>query len=84
MSQMLELPDEVYHKLLTEAKRTGVSPADWISQKFPKASGTVLSERERQDVNARLEGHIVSLGYSTGTDNRAIDDDLVKEFGGER
>ncbi|HVF28187.1 MAG TPA: hypothetical protein VM943_08100 [Pyrinomonadaceae bacterium] len=84
MSQMLELPDEVFNKLLTEAKRTGMSPVDWISEKLTKTSRATLSEQERQDANARLERHIVSLGYPTGTDNRAIDDDLVKEFGGER
>ncbi len=84
MSQMLELPDEIYHKLLTEAERTGVSPAAWISEKLTKTSASVLSEQERREANARLERHIVSLGYPTGTDNRVIDDDLVKEFGGER
>lgn len=84
MSQMLELPDELYNKLLTEGRRTGVSPADWISEKLPKASGATLSEQRRQEANARLERHIVSLGYPTGIDNEAIDADLAKEYGGER
>jgi len=82
MSQLLELPDELYNKLLTEAKRTGVSPADWISEKLHKTSGARLSEQERQEANTRLERHIVSLGHPTGIDNEAIDADLAKEYGG--
>ncbi|MBA2647106.1 MAG: hypothetical protein H0U81_09930 [Pyrinomonadaceae bacterium] len=84
MSQLLELPDEVYRKLLNEAEKTGVSPADWISERLPNASGVTLSEQERQEAKALLEQHIVSLGYPTGTDNESIDADLTDEYAGKQ
>ncbi|MBA3441844.1 MAG: hypothetical protein H0T92_18450 [Pyrinomonadaceae bacterium] len=80
MSQKLELPDEVYSALVEAAKDTGITPADWISEKLPKFR-VVVSDEERRADDARLEQHTVSLGYATGIDNESIESDLAREYG---
>ncbi len=80
MSQKLELPDDLYSALVTDAQKSGLTPVDWIAKKLPKSLRALTDEERRAD-DARLEQHTVSLGYPTGINNDGIDADLACEYG---
>jgi len=83
-TQMLELPQPVYLALMKVAEASGMTPADWIAANLPRwarengeTAKAQLTDAEKDAADARLDQHIVSLGYATGIDNEAIDADLM-------
>jgi hypothetical protein len=88
MSQILEIPDPLYDKLLAAAKADGTTPVGWIAAQLRESSDKngrqrALSTEEIAKANARLKKNMVSLGYATGCDNTQIDADLAREYGDE-
>jgi hypothetical protein len=79
---MLELPEPIYETLLAEARARGVSPAEWIAERLPRAVGRVVSGGEVRASRERLWRHVVSTGRATGTNNEQIDADLARAYGG--
>jgi hypothetical protein len=87
MSQthVIELPEAVYNALMLTAQREGTTAAEVIAgyvARRPQAQAAVRPEPTQAEIdaaNARLEQHIVSLGYATGTDNECIDANLARE-----
>lgn len=82
----LELPHEVYTALLKVAQISGVSPAEWIAAHLPQRENGSHHKRqvtpvEIEAANAKLRETIITLGYSTGSDNESIDADLAREYG---
>lgn len=84
-TRLLELPQPVFSALTQAAAASGTTPAAWIAAQLsggaigsvpPVASPT--DEQEISAANDRLDAHIVSLGHATGTDNTAVDADLIR------
>jgi predicted transcriptional regulator len=93
MSQILtvELNDEVYAVIQSQAKAAGTSPAHWIAttleQQYSRLRDWQLvraqrTEAEKQAARERFERHFgeVDLGYAAGVDNEQIDADLAREY----
>ena len=87
-TRLLELPQPVFSALTQAAAASGTTPAAWIAAQLPEWATTgnvppVASPADEQEISAandRLDAHIVSLGYATGTDNAAIDADLIRAY----
>jgi hypothetical protein len=61
MSRMLELPDDVYARLLDEAAACGVTPVEWIVSRLPRAaasSGDEPSAKPTQTLAERFAGRV--------------------------
>lgn len=91
MSQQLtlEISDEVYADLQRKASAVGISITEWIvtvlSRQGAVASRVVLSPEQQEQARQKFKSHAgaINLGYATGTDNEAIDADLVKAYADE-
>jgi hypothetical protein len=88
MSGHLNLPIDLYSRLLKVAAETGRTPTEWIESQLPTTATNGqniekfgASSQDVTNANARLEEFIVSLGYPTGVENERIDADLVREYG---
>ena len=82
----LELPGDIYEQLLSKARESGKTPAEWIADRIESAHGARKprgepTQQEIDEANRRLRECIVDLGYATGTDNESIDADLAREYG---
>lgn len=89
MSEMhlLELPQPVFTALTRAAAASGTTPAAWIAANLPgwataeaASSPAAPTEQKVAAANDQLDAHIVSLGHATGTDNAAIDADLIRAY----
>jgi hypothetical protein len=80
VSQLLiELPDEVYRRLLSAAASAGQSPEQWAVANLQANLPTPQQTKGRLPRLMRHAG-AVDLGHPTGLDNEQIDADLAKEY----
>ncbi len=84
---LLELPPSVFAALTRVAEANGTTPAAWIAANLPgwataeaASSPAAPTEQPIAAANDQLDAHIVSLGHATGTDNAAIDADLIRAY----
>ncbi len=90
MSQLLELPDEVYEAVKRAADASGTSMADLIRQRFGTGNGHTANkiqdsrtEEEKQAARERFESYFGSYdsGDPDSCNNDRIDADLAREYG---
>ena len=75
----IQLSETIYRALLNAARSKGTTPEAFIAESLPPASSQISTE-DRHLANLRLRQNIVSLGYTTGSDNEIIDADLAREY----
>jgi len=85
-THLLELPQPVFTALTRAAAASGTTPAAWIAANLPGwatasvASAPAAPTEQYAAADDQLDAHIVSLGHATGTDNAAIDADLIRAY----
>ncbi len=93
MSQMLELPDEVYNAVKQAADASGTTVVDLLRQRFGVSNGQTIAPRtkpkseitedEKQAARERVRSFFGSFhsGNPNSADNERIDADLAREYG---
>lgn len=81
MTRTLELPEEVYERLIQAARHGGLSPVDWIVEKLPKPEEDKLPDNESlRTARERLWDCVVSADHAVGIDNEQVDADLARSY----
>lgn len=81
MTRTLELPEEVYERLIQAARHGGLSPANWIAERLPKPEEEKsLDSESLRAARERLWNCVVSVDHAVGTDNEQIDADLARSY----
>ncbi|CAN5557374.1 hypothetical protein BH10PLA2_BH10PLA2_11890 [soil metagenome] len=87
MSRSLELPENIYHRLVHAASASGTAPAGWILERLPDNAGETevvgTTDQELAAADASLDECLVSPAHPLGTDNEQIDADLAREYGND-
>ena len=86
---IVEINDQVYETIRTQAAAAGTSPAQVavaaLEQRFNGShkKPDPRTEAEKQAANERFRSHFgaVSLNHPSGADNEKIDADLARDYG---
>jgi hypothetical protein len=85
-SLTLNVPDEVFHSLDSQARAAGVSIQDWtieiLSSRLMHESKSGNGDDDAHDGLARLVDACgkIAVGDPNGAENEAIDRDLAQEY----